>query len=190
MTEAGTRGDKSVTVAISRHVAPGRDAEFAEWVHGITAEAARFPGHLGAGYIRPASPNGAHTIVYRFDTREHFDAWQQSPERQRWTDAAHHLVAGDPNVQMATGLEYWFDDPSCAGGAPPKVWKQALLTWLGLYPTVLAVAYTIGVPVEGWPVPLRTAVTTALTVALMTWIVMPVVTRAFRGFLRPGAKSR
>jgi uncharacterized protein len=187
MPEVYDRRDAPVTVAVSRHVIPGREAAFAEWVEGIGGAAARFPGHLGAGHIRPARDDDEHTIVYRFDTREHFDAWQNSEERRRWVEASRDLIIGEPRVQTATGLEYWFTDPSCAAGSPPKVWKQALFTWLGLYPTVLAVAYTVGVLLAEWPLPVRSIVTTALSVILMTWMVMPVVTRVFRGFLRPGA---
>jgi hypothetical protein len=165
-------------------VPPGREADFAQWARGISDAAARFPGHLGAGYIRPARADGEHTIVYRFDTREHFDAWQNSEERRRWVDASRDLVLGE-RVQMATGLEHWFADPSCAG-EPPKAWKQALLIWLGLYPTVLVVGYTVGVLVARWPLPARSVMTTAISVVLMTWVVMPVVTRAFRRFLHPG----
>jgi antibiotic biosynthesis monooxygenase (ABM) superfamily enzyme len=166
----------------------GRDAEFEEWSQSIASAAAAFPGHLGSGHIRPATPAGEHTIIYRFDTQEHFDAWQSSAERERWIDASRELVTGEPRLETATGLEYWFHDPTCSYGSPPAVWKQALLTWLGLYPTVLLVAYTVARLVEQWPVPARLVVTSGLSVALMTWIVMPLVTRAFRGWLRPAAR--
>lgn len=178
-----------VTVAMSRRVVPGRESEFAEWAKGIMDAAALSPGHLGAGYIRPADPDGEHTIVYRFDTKEHFDRWQGSEERAGWIERSRDLILGEPRVQLATGLEYWFADPTCANGASPPVWKQALLTWLGLYPTVLLVAYTIGVIVVPWAVPVRSIVTTGISVLLMTWVVMPVVTRVFRGFLRPARTS-
>lgn len=174
-----------VTVAMSRCVAPGREAEFADWAEGISAAAARYPGHLGAGHIRPADPGREHTIVYRFDTKEHFDRWQGSEERAQWVERSRDLIIGEPKAQIATGLEFWFHDPACSYGTPPPAWKQALLTWLGLYPTVLLVAYTVGLLVAPWPVPLRSILTTALSVLLMTWVVMPIVTRAFRRFLRP-----
>ncbi len=176
-----------VTIAVSRHVSPGREADFAQWAHDIGEAAARFPGHLGAGYIRPADSAGEHTIVYRFDTQAHFDAWQDSDERSGWIERSRELISGEPRVQMATGLEYWFHDPSCSYGTPPPVWKQALLTWLGLYPTVLLVAYTVGLLITEWAVPLRSILTTALSVLIMTWAVMPVVTRVFRRFLHPTA---
>jgi antibiotic biosynthesis monooxygenase (ABM) superfamily enzyme len=67
----------------------------------------------------------------------------------------------------------------------PPVWKQAVLTWLGLYPTVLAVSYTIALLIAPWPLPARALVTSGLSVALMTWVVMPNVTRWFSRWLRP-----
>jgi len=173
-----------VTVAVSRHVRAGREADFAIWADGISSAAAQFPGHLGAGHIRPAETGGEHTIVYRFDTPEHFDAWQNSPERTRWVEVSRELIEGEPRLERATGLEFWFHDPACSYGTPPPRWKQAALTEIGLYPTVLFVAYTVGLLITRWPLPLRSILTTMLSVLLMTWVVMPLVSRVFRGWLR------
>lgn len=173
-----------VTVAVSRRVRPEREADFETWASGICEAAEKFPGHLGAGHIRPAETGGEHTIVYRFDTPEHFENWQNSPERSSWLDASRELIADEPRVERATGLEFWFHDPSCSYGTAPPVWKQAILTEIGLYPTVLVVAYTVGLLIAGWPLPVRSLVTTALSVTLMTWVVMPDVSRVFRGWLR------
>jgi antibiotic biosynthesis monooxygenase (ABM) superfamily enzyme len=173
-----------VTIAALRRVVPGREEDFEAWARGISEEASKFPGHLGSGHIRPADPTGEHAIVYRFDTSEHLDAWQGSPERERWLEASRELTVGESRIERSTGLEYWFHDPGCSDGAPPAVWKQALLTWLGLYPTVLIVAYTAGLLMASWPLPLRSIVTSGLSVLLMTWLVMPNVTRLFRGWLQ------
>jgi antibiotic biosynthesis monooxygenase (ABM) superfamily enzyme len=173
-----------VTVAVSRRVRPEREADFEMWARGISEAAEKFPGHLGAGHIRPAEAGGEHTIVYRFDTPEHFDNWQNSPERLSWIEASRGLIEGEPRIERATGLEYWFHDPACSYGTPPPVWKQAILTEIGLYPTVLVVAYTVGLLIAGWPLPVRSLVTTVLSVTLMTWVVMPVVSRVFRGWLQ------
>ena len=42
-----------VTVTVARRVAPGREAEFEQWSAELTRRAARFPGFLGAGLLRP-----------------------------------------------------------------------------------------------------------------------------------------
>ena len=59
------------------------------------------------------------------------------------------------------------------------------MTWVGLYPTVLLVAYTVGSAVSGWSIPFRSALTAGLAVPIMTWAVMPFVTKLFRRWLRP-----
>lgn len=176
--------NRPVTIAVSRRVAPGREADFAEWARRIAGEAERFPGHLGSGYIRPAEPGGEHTLIYRFDSQAHFDGWQDSPERARLVEDSRSFIGGEPRVDITTGLEYWFHDPAGPSGNPP-VWKQAALTWLGLYPVVLAIGYTLGVLIAPWPLPARAVLTSGASVLMMTWIVMPMVTRAFRDWLRP-----
>jgi len=175
-----------VTAAVSRRVKPGSEAQFEEWARDVTTVASSFPGHLGAGLIRPAEPGGEHTIIYRFDTQEHFDTWQASEARAQWIESSREFVEGEPRVEKATGLEFWFQDPSSSSDSQIRRWKQALLTWFGLYPTALLIAYTIGVLMAQWPVPARSAVTTGVTVVLMTWLVMPTITRIFRGWLRSG----
>ena len=65
---------------------------------------------------------------------------------------------------------------------PPRA-KLALLTWAGAYVVVL-VALAIGGPaMGGWPLALRALVLSGLMVAAMTWVIVPVVTRLFRGWL-------
>lgn len=174
---ASTPKATPVTAAVSRRVKPGAEAQFEEWASDVTSVASSFPGHLGAGLIRPAEPGGEHTIIYRFDTQEHFDAWQASDERALWLEASRDFVEGEPRVEKATGLEFWFQDPSSSSSLSLTRWKQALLTWIGLYPTALLLAYTIGVLLAQWPVPARSAITSGVTVVLMTWVVMPTITR-------------
>ncbi|MBK9757716.1 hypothetical protein [Nannocystis sp.] len=64
------------------------------------------------------------------------------------------------------------------------VWKLALLSWLGLWPTVTAMMLLVRPQIEGLPVALQTLLMTGLIVPLMTWVHMPLLTRVFRGWLR------
>jgi len=79
---------------------------------------------------------------------------------------------------------------------------MALLRWLRGYPghpshpplTDVAIgAYTVAVALlvlaiggpamAGWPLAVRALVVSGLMVAAMTWVIVPVVTRLFRGWL-------
>jgi antibiotic biosynthesis monooxygenase (ABM) superfamily enzyme len=81
-----------------------------------------------------------------------------------------------------TGLETWFDLP---GRAPPSRGKMAVVTWAALFPLVLLTNTVLGPVLEPVPLVPRVAVTCAAMVALMTWVVMPRLTRWLAGWLYP-----
>ena len=184
-------GDGPLTVAITRRVAPEDGDLMQAWVHAGTAMAERFPGFLGAGWMR----SGTHDwhMLYRFDSREHLDAWETSAERSRWLRSAEDLVE-HRRTEYRTGIEGWFDEPTSrtvhgpeageAGPTAPPRWKQATVIWLAFFPTSLALTYLL-LPVSGaWPVPLRVLVSTLLATPWMTYVLLPFVTRLFGRWLR------
>jgi hypothetical protein len=61
--------------------------------------------------------------------------------------------------------------------------KLALLTWAGAYAVILLVLAIGGPAMTGWPLAVRALVLSGLMVAAMTWVIVPVVTRLFRGWL-------
>ena len=61
--------------------------------------------------------------------------------------------------------------------------KLALLTWAGAYAVILLVLAIGGPAMAGWPLAVRALVVSGLMVAAMTWVIVPVVTRLFRGWL-------
>jgi uncharacterized protein len=63
---------------------------------------------------------------------------------------------------------------------------MALLTWVTIFPLITGLVVVLQPLVEDLPLVLRLGVTTAVTVPLMTWVVMPRVTRLLRGWLYPG----
>ena len=59
------------------------------------------------------------------------------------------------------------------------------LSLLAIYPLILMVNLSVGPILAPLPLPLRALVTSALLVPLMTWVVMPRITRLFYGWLYP-----
>ena len=62
---------------------------------------------------------------------------------------------------------------------------MALVTWITIFPLITLVVVILNPLLSGLPLVLRLAITTAVTVPLMTWVVMPRVTRLLRGWLYP-----
>ena len=65
------------------------------------------------------------------------------------------------------------------------VWKMALLSWIGLWPMVTLMMWIVRPQLAGLAVPAQTLIMTAMIVPLMTWVLMPALTRLFRGWLLP-----
>jgi antibiotic biosynthesis monooxygenase (ABM) superfamily enzyme len=178
--------DGPLTVSITRRVAPQDELLMQAWVHAGTSMAERFEGFLGAGWVRSGSEDWH--MLYRFDSREHLDAWERSPERIRWLRSAADLVE-HRRTEYRTGIEGWFDEPASSavhepGPATPPRWKQASVIWVAFFPTSLALTYLLSPFSAGWPVVLRVLVTTVLATPWMTYVHLPFVTRLFGRWLR------
>jgi antibiotic biosynthesis monooxygenase (ABM) superfamily enzyme len=175
-----------VTTTVTRRIRPGHEAAYEAFLAGISGAARAFPGYLGVEVFRPADGQGGeYRTVYRFDSVAHLRAWQSSAERAAWLARAEPHVAGPMRTQVLTGLEGWFTLPSQPGVPPPPPYKMALVTWATIFPLITLVVVATAPLVGAWPLAARLAVTTGVTVPLMTWVVMPRVTRLLHPWLYP-----
>jgi antibiotic biosynthesis monooxygenase (ABM) superfamily enzyme len=174
-----------VTTSVSRRVKPGHEDAYEEFLAGIIQAAGSFPGYLGAEVSRPDSAEGDYRIVYKFDRVDHLRGWLDSDEHTSWLARAEPHVAGPMQTQFLTGLETWFTLPGRSGAPPPPAYKMALLTWVAIFPLITGIVIALAPRLGPIPVVPRLGITTALTVPLMTWVVMPRMTWALRSWLYP-----
>jgi antibiotic biosynthesis monooxygenase (ABM) superfamily enzyme len=171
---------------VTRRVRPGHEPFYEQFLAGIIGAASVYPGHLGVEVFRPHSAaTGEYCTVYRFDTAEHLRAWLDSDEHAAWLERAEPHVIGPMHTSFVTGLETWFTLPGEPGAAPPPPYKMALVTWAAIFPLITLIVVITGPLLEGLPLAVRLGITTGLAVPLMTWVVMPRVTRLLRGWLYP-----
>lgn len=179
--EAGTPAAQPVTVMVARRVAPGREEDFERWYDGIIDAASRCPGFLGAGVLRPTGVGQEWHVVYRFADDAALRRWESSPERASWLRRAADF-AEETGQRRVSGLETWFALPGRTAPARPR-WKMAVVTLLAIIPLVLVMNLTVLPLLRDWPLVLRTIVFALTLTSLMTWVVMPRMTRLFRRFL-------
>jgi hypothetical protein len=178
--------DPPVTAVASRRVKEGREEEFEEWVSGLLAAANEFPGYLGSEVLRPAEPDDdEYRIVFRFDHASNLERWESSQERRRLLGEVRPLLHEDEKVQVLTGLETWFTLSSKPGEPAPPRYKMAVVTWLAVFPLITAIFVVFRPVLSQLPFLLRTLVLTLVMVTLMTYVVMPRMTRLFSFWLYP-----
>ncbi|RKH32885.1 hypothetical protein D7Y13_07220 [Corallococcus praedator] len=175
-----------VTVIVHRRVKPGTEVRFEAWLHGVTAEAMRFPGNLGVNVLRPPSAaTGDYVLIFRFDSYPHLQAWEESPVRAEWLARALEFTVGEVRIRKETGLEYWFDAPGQS--RPPPRHKMVLVTVLGIYPLLILVMPLLRSVFRGLPELLAALMSAVVLVSLMTYAMMPLLTRLLAPWLFPSA---
>lgn len=181
---AGPRPDEEpITVTVARHVAPGREEEFEEWLDSILQTASKFPGFLGTGVLRPSRLGDDWHILYRFDSAAHLKEWEESEQRRDWLAKAEDFIEMT-GVSRVSGLETWFSLPGRTAPAPPR-WKMFVVTLAAIVPLVLLMNAFVLPHIKTWPLVGRTLVFSGTLTVLMTWVVMPRMTRLFRRWLYP-----
>ena len=63
---------------------------------------------------------------------------------------------------------------------------MAIATYLGVVPVIMTLALTLGPLIRSWNFVLNNLVFNACVVVLLTWLVMPLITRALHGWLEAG----
>ncbi|TQF74110.1 hypothetical protein FK531_05510 [Rhodococcus spelaei] len=184
-TSGGASGnDDAVTVAVSHPSVSGREAEFLAWQQRVVEAEKAFPGFRGSQTRRPVTGIQENwTILFTFDSSENLERWLSSPERAALLEEGREFRGFEVHP-IANPFGSWFP----AGGpdaAPAAQWKTALSVLIGLYPTVVILTLLIAEIWPGAPLWLGLLVGNVLSVTILTWVVMPVVTRALRFWLEP-----
>jgi uncharacterized protein len=176
-----------VTVVVTRRVKAGREADYEAWLQTLLRDATTLPGYLGAQITRPLNGQREYTSVFRFDSVANLRVFETSALRRRALESVIDLVETDGAWQTHTGLEFWFTPPSGTVVAQPSRWRMALLMIIVVYGLVLSIGSLVGLVLGAWPSPARLLVTIIIEVALMTWVLMPRLTRWLARWIYPRA---
>jgi uncharacterized protein len=175
-----------VTAVISHLVKPGQEQAYEQWLHDVSDVAQQFAGHAGVDFVRPVDTSyPEYAIILKFDCYQHLRAWLDSPIRQRWIDQVQPLVQHDQKVQVLTGLETWFTLPGKLVQRPPKRYKMAILSALAVFVVAQGLGLVVAPVLTSLPPLGRSFVLTLVTVFILTYVVMPRVTRLFYRWLYP-----
>ena len=169
-----------IHVAITRRVKSGSERAFEASLREFFQDSLDRPGVLGVHLISPpgGSTNREYGILRTFADERERDEFYGSELFDRWQKHVAELTEGERTYRELHGLEAWFRSPES-----PARWKMAFLTWLGVWPTSWLVGSLIGPHLVKLPSIMAAAVIAAAIVVCLTWIVMPVVVKAFHAWL-------
>jgi antibiotic biosynthesis monooxygenase (ABM) superfamily enzyme len=174
-----------IHVAITRKVLPGKEEEFKDALRRFLGDSFLHGGVHGASMITalPGTENREIGILRTFADQAERDAFYHSKLFKDWEAYASTLTE-EPVYRELTGLEAWFRSP----GAPPR-WKMALATLCGVYPTSLFLTYVLAPHIQGLHPAVKTLIVAGCMVGMLTWIVMPRVTKVLKPWLSGNSRS-
>ena len=175
---------ETITVSITRTAKAGCEADLERALHEFVQRSLAMPGQMGVHIMRPA-PGGdsrEYSIIRKFAGREALNAFRDSPEYQEWQQTVQEFTEGKERTEELTGLESWFTLPGATLRPLPK-WKMAVATFAGVFPVVSILNLTLGPALQSWPFLLKNGVFNACVVVLLTWMVMPLITKVLHRWM-------
>ena len=126
--------------------------------------------------------------LIRFDTDAHMRAWLDSPARHELLGKLAPTVEKFDVRQLGGSFGTWFA-PSKEEGRTSPNWKQAMTVLLMLFPTVMLITLYLSprIPLSLSP---GMFVGNMVSVAALTWLLMPVANRLLGRWLDPDASTR
>ena len=178
---------RSVVVSVMRHtVLPGKDQEYEAWLREVVPIAGNADGQRGVNVIRPNTGSPTYTIVLHFDALEHLERWLASEAWKRLILKVEHLLQDGDQVEIKTGLEFWFRPPH-SEQKRAKPYKQFLITLSVIFPLTMLVPWLLTPLFRAAPILATPGIThflvAAIVVALMTYVIMPHYTRLMAAWL-------
>lgn len=183
-----TDQDDPFTVAVTRVVKPGQEADFALALHRFAEASLRIPGQLGLHVLRP--PEGSHErsygILRTFENEAAYEAFLRTPLFQLWADEIGPMIEGEGEIRYISGVEAWFQ-PGASENGPPK-WRLALLTYLAVNLVTTPMLILLMPLISSFsPFPFNNFLFNLPVVALLTWVVMPLLGNLLSNFLHPSS---
>ena len=168
------------TVVVSHFIKEGKEQAFEEALKLVIQKAMGYEGYEGIQIIRPnAKANNEYILLIRFDSEKNYQTWAESAPRNEWFNELKDYIYKESEIRYEEGLEFWFSLPELTGTKPPTKWKMAILTWMVIYPSVLLLSTVAGIYLGFLPLAIRMLLVSMTLVSLMTYLIMPKITKAF-----------
>jgi uncharacterized protein len=176
--------EEPVTVVVRRRVKPGAEAAFESAKREFIQFALAFPGNRGISVLRPpAEVPREYTVVDRFADSAARRAFRASPDYGEWMRRLRELSEHDPQIEELGGLGGWFTPLNAPRAAMPSQLKMAVVAFLGVLPLTATLLALFSWLLPSWHPQLANVLMSVLVVTLLTWPVMPRLTRLFAPWL-------
>lgn len=180
----------SSSLVIEYEILADKELLFEQWQSELKLAVSKFKGYLGTDIFPPII--GVHNkwyIVVRFDNSTNLTCWFDSDIRHELIRIGRKNFAPYKYKNLETGFEAWFGKRQIYSKPQPilPAWKQNFAVLFGLYPTVMIenLLFSHFQVIESWTFANQIFVGNVISCSLLTWVVMPLVTKLLKFWLKP-----
>jgi uncharacterized protein len=171
-----------VTAVSSVRVRPGAQHHYRALHEDLVEQLRGFDGFLRSELFEPVPGVQDDTVVvFAFEGRDRMERWLASDERRAVLERMEPLIEGARTVTVLGGFAGWF---AGAAGIDVPRWKQAVVVIGALFPTSLALTLLREWLLPDLPLAPGVLLGNVAGVGILTWLVMPVLTRRLEPWLR------
>ena len=181
-------GDKSVTVLVNRMIPRPDEERFTSTLKDLLLDFDRFPGTSGnMVFRREIGDNLEFSILQRFEKSADHEAWLKSTQFPTWVSEIAPAIPAPDHIHRYSGMESLFVTAR-APDAPPR-WKMAMILMIAVYPMSLVMSHWFAPMLSKLSLFSGSLLTSIFMVFTMTYVLVPILTRAFQGWLQPQARQ-
>lgn len=177
---------QAVSLLIHHEVQPDFMNIYEVWLKKVIDVASGFSGHEGVFVIKPDHNKNKYEIAVRFADEESAKAWLNSRERQQLIIEIEPALLSSDDVEIQTGIDYWFSSLAPPMQQPVR-WKQWLLLTVAISILMLVFEPIFLILFESAPLlgswGLRQALTAGFNVALLVFFIMPFLVKLTSSWL-------
>jgi antibiotic biosynthesis monooxygenase (ABM) superfamily enzyme len=179
-----------VTEVFITQINPENEKIYCDWIAKVHQIEAKFLGFRGVYVQSPAQSGGVNWItLLQFDTPENLDRWLNSAERKQLLEEAKTLISSLESHRMVSPYAGWFSSIA-KEGRPLPIWKQTMVVLLVLFPIVMLELKYLSPITAGMNSAVATFIGNTISVALISWPMMPIAIFFLRWWLVPKQEKR
>lgn len=179
--------ERIVTSIISAVIKPKYMVDYERWIEKINNEASKSVGFFSVDIIKPKDRmQPEYVVILKFNSYENLKLWLSSDACKRLTDEAKSYIVHITDKQQNTGMEMWFSRSDNQRYFPqPKYYKRVLMGLMVVYPLSTVIGILLSPYTNTLPSAVQTFIIIFIMSCLMTWPVMPYLTRWLNAWLYP-----
>lgn len=173
-----------ITTIVRHRIKIGAEKDFERWINDISKIARTYKGFKGRFMIPPKEESSLnlYIIAFQFENLETLTNWMDSEERKLELEKLKVYSEQEMQLEYQEGIDFWFTQPKDQVNRPPK-WKMSILTWIAVFPGVVFLSKFFSFMFPDFSSTFIVFFVTLTLVALLTWVLMPNLTRIFKKWL-------